>query len=167
MQYISSDTNVWIDFYVISKLDLPFRLPYAYIMYEESIDGELLNPPNLSSNLREAGLIGVEITTEEFFLADSWGNIYKKLSTPDRIALSIAKTRNIVLLTGDRALRNAAKNEGVSVIGTIGLLDQLYEKDLIDKREAIECLTALLDHNGREVRLPEKELRDRIDRLKS
>lgn len=167
MQYISSDTNVWIDFYVISKLDLPFRLPYAYIMYEESIDGELLNPPNLSFDLKEAGLIGVEITAEEFFLADSWGNVYKKLSTPDRIALAIAKTRNIVLLTGDRALRNAAKNEGVSVIGTIGLLDQLYEKDLIDEKEAVACFTALLDHNGRDVRLPEEVLRKRIERFKS
>lgn len=26
MEYISSDTNVWIDFYKISKTQLPFRL---------------------------------------------------------------------------------------------------------------------------------------------
>lgn len=40
MEYISSDTNVWIDFSVISRLDLPFLLPYTYIMYTESIENE-------------------------------------------------------------------------------------------------------------------------------
>ena len=29
MEYISSDTNVWLDFMMIEQLELPFRLPYA------------------------------------------------------------------------------------------------------------------------------------------
>ena len=33
MEYISSDTNVWIDFNIISRMNLPFLLPYTYIMY--------------------------------------------------------------------------------------------------------------------------------------
>ena len=32
MEYISSDTNVWLDFVEIEKLNLPFQLPYIYIM---------------------------------------------------------------------------------------------------------------------------------------
>lgn len=46
----------------------------------------------------EAGLVGVDITIEEFSLADSWENIYPKLSIQDRIALAIAKQRNIKCL---------------------------------------------------------------------
>ena len=67
----------------------------------------------------EAGLVGVDITIEEFSLADSWENIYPKLSIQDRIALAIAKQRNIVL-------RKAATKEGVSIMGTLGVLGRLY-----------------------------------------
>ena len=108
MEFISSDTNVWIDFKTISRINLPFRLPYTYIMYKESMEEELLSPEGLKEELKTAGLIGVDITIEEFMMADSWGQIYKRLSVQDRIALSIAKCRNIVLLTGDKALREAA-----------------------------------------------------------
>lgn len=92
MEFVSSDTNVWVDFQVIARLKLPFLLPYTYIMYTESIDSELLSPLGFRENLLEAGLVGVDITIEEFSLADSWGNTYPKLSIQDRIALAIAKT---------------------------------------------------------------------------
>lgn len=73
MEYISSDTNVWIDFNIISRMNLPFLLPYTYIMYTESMESELLNPEGFKDQLAEAGLVGVDITIEEFFLAQSWG----------------------------------------------------------------------------------------------
>ena len=37
MEYISSDTNVWFDFVIIGKIELPFMLPYKYIMNEGTI----------------------------------------------------------------------------------------------------------------------------------
>ena len=42
MQYISSDTNVWIDFVTIQKTEIPFRLPYTYIMSKDAVEDELL-----------------------------------------------------------------------------------------------------------------------------
>ena len=39
MEFISSDTNVWIDFCTIDKL----YLPYTYIMNNDAIEDELLN----------------------------------------------------------------------------------------------------------------------------
>lgn len=103
MKYISSDTNIWIDFNCINKLKLPFLLPYTYIMYHEQIDRELIsvNKDELIAN----GLQAVDITIDEFFLAEAYGNKYLPLSKWDRIALAIAKTRNIKLLTGDMPLR--------------------------------------------------------------
>ena len=47
MEYISSDTNVWLDFVEIEKLNLPFQLPYIYIMNNETIEDELLNHQGL------------------------------------------------------------------------------------------------------------------------
>lgn len=166
MEFISSDTNVWIDFRVISRLSLPFLLPYTYIMYTESITSELLTPVGFQNELTAAGLVGVDITIEEFMLAEAWGNIYPKLSTQDRIALAIAKEREIILLTGDRALRKAAAREGVAVLGTIGVLDQLYEGRHISQAEYEYCLSELLKHNGGEIRLPSSELKARLESLK-
>lgn len=114
-----------------------------------------------------AGLVSVDITIEEFILAESWGNIYPRLSVQDRIALAIAKERKIILLTGDMALRKAAGKEGVSVLGTIGVLDKLYEGKYILQDEYEYCLSELLKHNGGEIRLPSSELKKRLDNLKN
>ena len=61
MEYIISDTNIWIDFASIQKLHLPFLLPYTYIMSTDAIDDELLSPPILRDDLIRCGLVGVDI----------------------------------------------------------------------------------------------------------
>ena len=76
MEYIS-DTNVWIDFYKISRTQLPFRMSCKYIMFHEAMEKELLYPEDLKSQLIDGGLLGVEITTEELFYADELsGKLY-------------------------------------------------------------------------------------------
>ena len=162
MEYISSDTNIWIDFAVIDRLELPFRLPYVYLMNQDSTEDELLSPPGLGQKLVELGLYKVELTEEEFYLADEYISLYKKISLYDSVALAIAKVRKIKLLTGDGALRKAAVKEGVEVIGTIGILDRLYHEQMVEANEYLYCLQELLRYNGKKVRLPEAELRRRI-----
>ena len=73
MEYISSDTNVWIDFSVIGLIELPFRLPYTYIMNSDAIDNELLSPRGLRDELLRCGLVKVELTIDEFDLAEEFG----------------------------------------------------------------------------------------------
>lgn len=84
MEYVSSDTNIWIDFSVIQEIELPFRLPYTYIMSEDAIADELLSPPELGQELISHGLKPVEISIEEFELAQSYGEKYIKLSMAHR-----------------------------------------------------------------------------------
>ena len=124
-------------------------------------------PSGFREDLLEAGLVGVDITIEEFSLADSWENIYPKLSIQDRIALAIAKQRNIVLLPGDMALRKAATKEGVSIMGTLGVLGRLYEGSYITSDEYEYCLSEFLRRNDGVVRLPNSELKKRLAGLKS
>lgn len=162
MEYISSDTNVWIDFSVIRHTQFPFRLSYTYIMYKEAIEDEILSPPGLGQELVSYGLLPVEITIEEFELAESYGAVYRRLSVHDRIALAIAKRRGIILLTGDGALRKAATAENVRIMGTLGILDQLWLQEKITPEEYQQCLKELLAHNGGVIRLPEKEIRSRL-----
>jgi predicted nucleic acid-binding protein len=70
-------------------------------------------------------------------------------------------------MTGDGPLRKAARSEGVTVMGTIGVLDRLHESRYINDTEYIECLKRLQQHNGKKVRLPAKELEKRIERIQS
>ena len=163
MQYISSDTNVWIDFFSIDRLQLPFRLPYTFIMYEDTIKNELIKPKNLGDILIESGLKSIDVSLDEYILAEQYNVKYKKPSIHDCMALAVAKNRNIVLLTGDGALRKAAKAEGVSVIGTIGILDRLLEEDSIDIKEYRECLESFEKLNGGIVRLPRTAIKERLE----
>ena len=95
MEYISSDTNVWLDFAIIRQVEIPFRLPYTFLMSRDAVEDELLSPPGLGEALISCGLVPVDITLEEFILAEQYGNSYKRLSVYDRIALAIAKNRQI------------------------------------------------------------------------
>lgn len=162
MEYISSDTNVWIDFLEIEKLDFPFRLPYVYLMNNETVDDELLSPPGLSNELLRLGLQKTDITEDEFFLAEELASKYVKPSIHDCIALAIAKIRGLILLTGDGPLRKAAKAEGVMVMGTIGILDRLYDGNYIKGEEYADSIQRLMEKNGGKVRLPGHELEKRL-----
>ena len=162
MEFISSDTNVWIDFAIIQRLEIPFRLPYTYIMNIDALEDELLSPIGIRDELIKYGLVSVELEIEEFELADFFVAKYKRLSTFDCIALAIAKIRKITLLTGDGELRKVADAEDVTVIGTIKLLDQLLDGNYINKSEYKYCLLELQKHNGQEVRLPKDEIATRL-----
>lgn len=152
MVFISSDTNVWIDFAIIDRLSLPFKLPYIYLMNEDAVSNELLQPEGLGEKLTGLGLQAVSMTEEEFYLAEKLIEKYRKPSSYDCIALAIAKCRKIVLLTGDGALRKAAIQEGVEVIGSIKVLDLLFENTLIDSSEYLYCLEEFKRHNGEKIR---------------
>ena len=165
MEFISSDTNVWIDFATIDRLSLPFKLPYIYLMDEDAVSNELLQPEGLGEKLTGLGLQAVSMTEEEFYLAEKLNEKYRNPSTYDCIALAIAKCRKIVLLTGDGALRKAAIQEGVEVMGSIKVLDLLFENTLIDSSEYLFCLEEFKRNNGEKIRLPVAALQERIDKV--
>ena len=150
---------------VLGGTEIPFRLPYTYIMSRDAVEDELLSPQGLGQELLSYGLVPVNITIDEFFLAESYGTKYTKLSIYDRVALAIAKIRQITLMTGDGALRKAAATECVPVLGTLGILDQLLELQYINAEEYRICLLELLENNGGSVRLPKAEILLRLDLL--
>ena len=165
MEYISSDTNVWIDFLTIDKINLPFLLPYVFLMNSDAIGNELVEPEGLGERLIEHGLVPTEMTTEEFFLAEELNMKYAKPSIFDCVALAIAKNRGIVLLSGDGPLRKAAEKDGVEVKGTLGILKELYDNLYIDKEEYLSCLKNLQHYNGGKVRLPSRIIEQMIEQI--
>lgn len=164
--YISSDTNVWIDFKTINALALPFELHYDFIMSNYAIQDELLSPPDLKYELLRLGLIQTELDNTELNLVYSYTSKYPQISSYDAFAMAIAKNRNYALLTGDGNLRRAALAEGVTVKGTLWILDELYAKDCLNRAECLQHLHELQKYNGKQVRLPAAEIQKRIDMLK-
>lgn len=167
MELVSSDSNVWIDFEVIDRLDLPFCLPHKYVMCKDSFLQELFPFSTKMAGLCDKGLHLVDLTDTELQLVFSWEQKYRKLSRFDRCALAIALERNCVLLTGDRTLRNAAGCEGVSFMGTLGVFCLLFELDVLDCSGFLACLRLLQTHNGQEIRLPANEIDDTIKLLEA
>ena len=62
-------------------------------------------------------------------------------------------------------MRKAAIQEGVEVMGSIKVLDLLFEKSLIGNSEYLYCLEEFKRYNGEKIRLPSLALQERIDRL--
>lgn len=166
MKSICSDTNIWLDFYFINRLELPFYLPYTYLMSEDALNEEVLFTDNLKDKLLTLGLCAINISSEEFDLALEYAREYPKLSTHDCTALAISKHNNIMLLTGDKSLRTAAKRENVDIVGTLGILDQLFDGNFINEMEFEYCLKELERLNKKIVRLPDNEIKKRLDKLK-
>lgn len=163
MEYISSDTNVWFDFQVISMVHLPFRLDCTFVMYHEALRKEIIDPPELIETLRQNGLEEIDISTEEFYLAGELQGKYAKITGYDAIALSVAKSRGILLLTGDNALRKAAATEGVAYIGSIGIVDRLLDEKRITEEEYLNCLNGWKSSSAEGRRLPLNEIDKRIN----
>lgn len=162
--YISSDTNVWVDFQIVGAIKLPFLLSHKFYISDETLQDELLTPSGIDKTLVEYGLIALELTEQEFYFAYEIIVKHPQLSRYDALALSIAKTRGFVLLTGDRRLRTAASEAGVQVRGTIWVFDELLRENVLSEREYVEFMKELLKNNNSEIRLPSSEIETRIAR---
>ena len=162
MTFISSDTNIWIDFFTIEELDLPFLLPNTYLISSDTLADELLEPADFGQRLIRLGLVTVEISDSEYLLVMEYADKYIQLSYYDRVALAIAKVRSIPLLTGDGPMRKAAIREGIEVMGTLRITDDLLKNELIDREHYLAILLKLKKENGKKVRLPGAEIEKRI-----
>ena len=161
---ISSDTNVWLDFEYIKRLHHPFLLEHSYYLsnltYEEEIQQSEAIRKAVADNLLQI----TNVPYDELALASEYAARYPAITFYDAVAMSIAKCRGWILLTGDGALRNAAKQEKVECHGTIWVYDELKKNGLITLDEFRSAMTDLLQavKEGKR-RLPQKELIIRID----
>lgn len=161
--HICSDTCIWIDFQTINALELPFKLNCKYYISSDALDEELLFPSGIKEELLKLGLIAYEIGDEELLLVYDYQDKYPKLSTNDAFALAIAKRNRYTLLTGDKNLRLAAEYEDVAVKGTLWVLDEILKEALISKKIYRSYVSDLRKFNGQKIRLPEAELRKRLE----
>jgi len=132
-QLLISDANILIDMEEGLLLDKMFNLPFQFaipdILFVEELEEE-------HAHLPEIGLKIEELSSESMMYAMEIIPLYPKASRNDCFALSLAKQEKCTLLTGDKALKNAANKEAVLVKGTLWLVDQLIRQGLISTADA-------------------------------
>jgi predicted nucleic acid-binding protein len=150
------DTSICIDLYhgkllkAVLQLQHKIVLPDVIIAELEVPAGELL----LKIGFIQEGTSGEEITD-----IIALRNEYASPSTNDLVALYLARRNACYLITGDNALRNAAKQEGVTVHGLLWLMDALVELEIITKSKASKALNSIIAAGSW---LPKRECEERF-----
>ncbi|WAI02305.1 PIN domain-containing protein [Methanogenium organophilum] len=82
-----------------------------------------------------------------------------ELSIPDLSVFVMARHNDAIMLSGDGELRRVAKKAGVAFHGTLWLIDEMVEKEILQPERAAEALQAMCDNDRW---LPVEECRRRI-----
>lgn len=131
MLLVISDACVLIDIECGELTSAMFSLSYQFAVPDTLFAEEL---EERHAHLSQFGLISKTMSSDLVAEAYSLYQKYVKPSVNDMLALTLAKHEGCQLLTGDRALRDAAKDLNVEVHGTIWLVKQMLE----DKKITVE-----------------------------
>ncbi len=128
MLLIVSDTSVLIDIEQGELTSAMFSLPCQFIVPDILFASELAER---HSHLLQLGLISKTLNGDLVAEAYLLHKKYIRPSVNDMLALTLAKHENCQLLTGDKALREAAIELNVEVHGTIWLVEQMIQNENI------------------------------------
>lgn len=138
-----------------------FKLPYKFatpdIIYVEELEEQHAYLPTLGLEIHT--LDGTLIEKVEIYAMQ-----YRKPSRNDLFALVLAQDKNCPLITGDGDLRKAATNEGIEVHGTIWLVKEMVEAELIT---ILQAKSAFNEMRTRGRRLPWNEIKKMIEEWES
>jgi len=153
-----SDANIIIDIVAGELVDVMFSLNYEFgtpdILYVEELEDQ-------HSGILNAGLKLFELKPESIDVANSYyqKNIATRVSANDCLALSLAQQEECALLTGDSKLKQLAIIEGITVHGTLWLVDMMFNNRLISVIDAENAYRKMLNDGSR---LPEKEIKKQL-----
>ncbi|TYP57440.1 hypothetical protein [Thermosediminibacter litoriperuensis] len=150
------DNTVLVDIEKGNLLSRLFICPYSFIT-TDLVYNEFKRRNNMDLvkyGLNVEGLSGSHIR-QIYELRQQ----YPKLSIPDLSIFVLAKYKHIALLTGDKNLRILARKEGLSLHGTLWVMDEMVKNKIISPKTAIESLSLMLEQQRF---LPKEECIKRI-----
>jgi len=128
MLLIISDASVLIDIECGELTSAMFSLSWQFAVPDILFDEEL---SERHRHLLDFGLISKSMSGELVGEAYVLRQRYAKTSVNDLLALTLAKSENCQLLTGDKALRDVANELNVEVHGTLWLVEQMLREGKI------------------------------------
>jgi len=153
-----SDANIIIDIVAGELVDAMFSLNYEFgtpdILYVEELEEQ-------HSDILNAGLKLFELSPESIDVANLYyqNNTAIRVSANDCLALSLAQQEECALLTGDSKLKQLAIVEGITVHGTLWLVDTMFNNGCITAGDVEIAYQKMLDDGSR---LPVKEIQKQL-----
>jgi predicted nucleic acid-binding protein len=136
----SVDSNVVADFFLVGQLDLFCELLQGRLLASDFVINELEK-----ANIRLPRADVVTLVAEgELAVFDSIRKNNLPLGTGEIGSLTVANLRGCGILTNDSRARQAAKELGIPVSGTLGVLEYAVEADRISAEAAVEILEQML-----------------------
>jgi predicted nucleic acid-binding protein len=148
MIILISDANILIDMEEGDLLDALFELPYQFTVPDLLYFDEL---ETHHADLLDKGLVIGELSSTTMRYAIKLIERVRGPSRNDCFAIALAKQEICPLLTGDRALKKVANEEGLEVHGTLWVVEAMVEHQIISVETARRAYYQMRD-NGR--RLP-------------
>lgn len=165
MRVVITDVSVFFDLFELNVLapffDLEWEINTTDFVYNEIVHEEQIREFERFERTKQLKII--KVTSEEVDEIRLLELRRPNKSFPDKTALWHAKKRSCTLLTCDSVLRAEAEHLKIEVHGSIWVLLQLLESDLITKEKAIALLEKLKLINAR---LPRQEIDQIIARIK-
>lgn len=155
IRVLVADTSVLIDLERSGLLEAAFKLPYEFVVPDLLYKRELRDYNG--THLRGLGLRVEELDGDDLRLALTYRQQVPRLSLPDAFALTLAKTGDYILLSGDEPLRELAGAENVECHGVLWVFHEMHARVVCGAKDLHTGLTAIGDHSR--CRLPRREVR--------
>jgi len=139
-----------------TMFELEFDFAVPDVLFEEELGSRHPELPDL-------GLRVLELTPDTIGYAYTLTARYSQPSRNDLLALGLAQQETCPLLTGDANLRIACDKEGITVRGTLWLVEQLFEAGLVDAAAAERAYDAMREDGSR---LPWHEVEAQLARFR-
>jgi hypothetical protein len=161
MRVLVSDTSILIDLARCDLLQAAFSLDAEFVVPDLLYERELRETNG--ADLLALGLRVEALGAEEVERAQAYRHAHPRLALPDTFALTLARTRGWLLLTGDAPLRALAAAEQVECHGVLWLIDRMH----LEKAAAAATLRAGLERLAQHprCRLPRSEIEARLAQL--
>lgn len=169
MEIVVNDTNILIDLYESGLLKYCDAVKLEFHTLDMIVEEvEEVNQRTAVDELVERGVLkvkslsGEQMTTLMQKIDENDGKC--NLSPEDISVMIYAKENGYRLLTGDKTLRKAAMLENVTVSGILFLTNKMIDDNVISGPEMADALERMIGTNKR---LPLKQIREKIDELRS
>ena len=138
------DASILLDFIEGGIFDTLFSLPFDFSTSDIVAD-EISRSYSLSE-LRELGLEILGLEAEQILMIETLQIEHIELSPNDLSVYLLARQHRSLLISGDGPLRELADSHKVEYHGTLWLLGELIEKDLLSQKDAARALRTMLDN---------------------
>ena len=138
------DASILLDFIEGGIFDTLFSLPFDFSTSD--IVADEISRSYSPSELHALGLKILGLEAEQILMIETLQIEHIELSPNDLSVYILARQHRSLLISGDGPLRELADSHKVEYHGTLWLLGELIEKDLLSQKDAARALRTMLDN---------------------